>query len=134
MAIKESALKQHFEKPGLSPYNRRYRDRELLLAEAIGDVFTINHATVFNDLSIWLAKGSDAFNARFSLDREIIIVYCRHNKTDARVLRALEEFANIPKFASRVDRVLALLFYASDDDSEARKVCQSKDWVYVPIS
>lgn len=134
MTIKESALKQHFEKPGLRPNEKRYRDTELLLAEAIGDVFTINHAAAFNDLSIWLVKGTDAFNARFSLDREIIVVYCRHNKTDARVLRALEEFAKTPKYASRVDRVLALLFYASEDDSEAQKVCQSKDWVYVPLS
>lgn len=115
MSIDSEAYKLHFVSNA--------EEREV--AEVLGDSFDITFGRTSNDLSIWAAKAKPHIEGRFGFFYELLVVYSRHNHTDARVLKLISETLSNPKFASRLDPNVILLIH-NGDAQRTEELCKEE--------
>jgi hypothetical protein len=105
LAIKEKADELHF----------RSFPRERDLARALGEAFDIEFGDKSGQLSYWFAKPQDHTRERFGLYREVLVIYSRHQQTDARVLAAISRITSNPVHRDRSEPVLAIVIHEGSD-------------------
>src|SRR6266540_4816481 len=115
MAIRSQASNLHF---------RQY-PTEQELARQLDEAFDITLGSRIRDLSFWLAEPKPPTRARFGTSQELVVLYSRHEQTDARVLAALAEIVVRTDFRQRIDRNVALLIH-NGDVGETETLLQSQ--------
>jgi len=126
MAIKPEAFAAHFGT----------RETQRDLANRLNEAFDITHGSVHGQLAFWLADPKPHVRDRFGLEREVLVIYCRHQKTDARVQTAIENISRSPDFRHRIDQVLFLLVHTGSEQQAMEIVASDRDRVIVclPVS
>ena len=103
------------------------------LAQYLGEAFDITFRSTWSDLSFWLAEPQDLTRERFGLQQEVLVVYSKHRRTDARVLTAIENITRSPDFKHRVEKVLFFLIHKGTDQEAQALVESSVDRIIIPI-
>jgi len=124
MGIKREADDAHFL--------ARVEERELALRLDEGFIVTFGRA--HGELSKWLAEPKSHLTERFGFAKELLVIYSRHPKTDARVLTAIENIARDPEFKHRIDRAVVLLIHGGDSNETQALLRERLDWIIVPIA
>lgn len=110
MAIREEADQVHF----------RSFPRERDLAKALDEAFDIQYGDTMGELSLWFAKPKAHTRERFGLYREVLVIYSRHQKTDARILAAINRVISDPRLLDRSEPLLTIIIHeGTDDDAKA---------------
>jgi len=124
VAIRTEADRTHF---------RQY-PTEKELARRLDEAFDITFGARIRDLSFWLAEPKPATRERFGTAQELVVLYSRYEKTDARVLTTLDEIVNRRDLRQRIDRNVVLLVHNGDvGDTEILLQSQS-DWLVIPFT
>lgn len=103
------------------------------LAHALDEAFDITFGNQHGGLFLWLCAAKKSVAERFGLQKEIILLYSPHSKTDARTLTNLENISKSPDFRHRVDKVVALIVHEGDSEATADLLKQTNDWIIVAI-
>lgn len=104
------------------------------LAQRFDEGFDITFGRPFGQLSMWLADPKPHIRERFGFAKEILVIYSRHAKTDARVLSAIENITRNPEFRHRLDRAIVFLVHAGQPDQVANLLKDRLDWIVVPFT
>lgn len=123
MAIKNEAQERFFV---------RHPDQQKL-AQALDEAFEVTFGNQHGGQYIWLCDPKKNVGERFGLQKEIIVLYSPHFRTDARTLTNLENISKSPDFRHRVDKVVALIVHEGDSEATADLLSQTNDWIIVPI-
>jgi hypothetical protein len=107
---------------------------EAELAQRLDEGFVVTFGRSHGDLAMWLAEPKAHMCERFGFAKELLVVYSKHPKTDARVLTAIENIARAPEFRHRIDRTVVLLIHSGDNGEVEALLREHLDWVVVPIS
>lgn len=110
----------------------RYPEQQKL-AHALDEAFDITFGNQHGGLYMWLCDAKKNVGERFGLQKEIILLYSPHSKTDARTLTNLENISKSPDFRQRVDKVVALIIHEGDSEATADLLKQTNDWIIVAI-
>ncbi|MDR2306016.1 MAG: hypothetical protein LBE53_02295 [Paucimonas sp.] len=103
------------------------------LAHALDEAFDITFGNQHGGLFLWLCDAKKSVGERFGLQKEIILLYSPHAKTDARTLTNLENISKSPDFRHRVDKVVALIVHEGDSEATADLLKETNDWIIVAI-
>lgn len=106
---------------------------QLKLADALDEAFDVTFGNQHGQQFIWLCSPKSTVAERFGLQKELIVIYSPHHRTDARTLTNLENIAVSPDFRHRVDKVITIIIHEGDSESKAELLMQTNDWVIVPI-
>src|SRR6185436_14577065 len=90
----------------------RNRPSERELAERLDEAFDITFGRQWAELSMWLADPKPHVRERFGFGRELLVIFSPHDRTDARVLTAIENVSRSPDFKHRIDRAVALVVHS----------------------
>jgi len=120
LAIKEDADDVHF----------RSFPRERDLAKALDEAFDIQYGEKTRELSMWFAKPKPHTRERFGLYREVLVIYSRHQKTDARVLAAINRVTSDARFLDRSEPLLTIVIHEGTED-DAKAVERQADRILV---
>lgn len=112
-------------------FNRHPEQKKL--AHALDEAFDITFGNQHGGLYMWLCDAKSGVGERFGIQKEIILLYSPHPKTDARTLTNLENISKSPDFRHRVDKVIALIVHEGDADATADLLKQTNDWIIVAI-
>lgn len=104
MSIKPSADEIHFQ--------ARPDERNLVMR--LAEAFNASHGHTHGDLSFWILEPTSRTRERFGLQKEVLAIYSRHLKTDARVLTAIENLIRHPDLKHRVEKSIFLLVHCGD--------------------
>lgn len=110
-----------------------HRESEMDLAQRLDEGFTVTFGRSHGELGMWLAEPKTHMRERFGFAKELLVVYSRHSKTDARVLTAIENISRSPDFRHRIDRAVVLLVHAGDLRETEALLQEKLDWIIVPI-
>ncbi len=110
----------------------RYPEQQRL-AHALDEAFDITFGNQHGGLFMWLCDAKKSVSERFGLQKEIILLYSPHPKTDARTLTNLENISKSPDFRHRVDKVVALIIHEGDSEATADLLKETNDWIIVAI-
>jgi len=105
----------------------KQRDIALRLDEA----FDITYGDKHERLYFWLAKPKANAVQRFGIQQEVLVIYSPFDKTDARVLTAIDFISQMQQFRLRIDKLLFLLIH-NGDQKEAQAL-RSPDRIIVPF-
>ncbi|UQY36056.1 hypothetical protein K8U54_06110 [Pseudomonas fulva] len=103
------------------------------LANALNEAFDITFGNQHGGQYMWLCAAKKSVGERFGLQKEVILLYSPHSKTDARTLTNLENISKSPDFRHRVDKVVALIIHEGDSEATADLLKQTNDWIIVAI-
>lgn len=103
------------------------------IALKLDEGFTVTFGRTHGDLSKWLLEPKPHLAERFGFAKELLAIYSRHKRTDARVLTAIENIARDPEFKHRIDRAVVLLIHSGDPDETRTLLREKLDWIIVPI-
>jgi hypothetical protein len=109
------------------------REAERELAIRLDEGFTVTFGRTHGELSMWLAEPKAHMRERFGFAKELLVIYSRHARTDARVLTAIENILRGPDFRHRVDKSVVLLVHAGDEQETNALLQENLDWIVVPI-
>lgn len=123
MAIKNDALDRFFVK----------HQEQLELAELLDEAFDVSFGNQHGGQFVWILNPKANVAERFGLQKEIVVLFSPHDKTDARTLTNLENIAASPDFRHRVDKVVAFIIHEGDSDKTAELLRQTNDWIIIPI-
>ncbi|TWB43204.1 AAA domain-containing protein [Nitrospirillum pindoramense] len=73
-------------------------------------------------------------NQRFGLQQEVLILYSPQNKSDARILTAIEQISRSPDFKHRIDKVLFLLIHNGDQNDTNTLTESDSDRVIINLT
>lgn len=104
------------------------------LAQRLDECFTITFGRHHGDLSKWLAEPKAHIAERFGFAKELLVIYSKHPRTDARVLTAIEHISRDPEFKHRIDRAVVLLIHNGNPADTESLLRERLDWIVVPIS
>lgn len=107
-------------------------ERDLVLR--LDDAFDATHGQEYDQLSFWLLQPTTRTRERFGLQREVLAVYSKHPKTDARVLTAIDHITRHPDHRNRLDKVLFLVVHRGDPDETRKLLSEDKERVIVSFS
>ena len=124
MAIKPEAYEAHFNS----------RPEEQNLANRLDEAFDITYGRAWNDLAIWLSEPKPHMRERFGFAKELLSVYSKHKRTDARVLTAIEDVSRKSQFRHRIERGIVLLVHHGDSEDTRQLLQEHPDWIIVPIA
>ena len=112
-------------------FTNQQEERELAIR--LDEIFDITFRNTIGELSYWLAMPKVIARERFGLQQEVLVIYSRHPKTDARVLTGIENITRSPDFKHRVEKVLFLLIHNGVQDETETLVKSSVDRIIVCI-
>lgn len=124
MAMRLNADEAHFRS--------HLEERELALR--LDEGFDVTYGRTHGGLSLWLADPKPHMRERFGFTKELLTLYSRHAKTDARILTAIAHISRIPEFRHRMERAVILLVHSGDDEETRLLTQDTPDWIIVPIS
>jgi hypothetical protein len=101
------------------------RTKQRDIAARLDEAFDITFADIIGQLAFWLAEPKLHAKERFGLQQEILVIYSSHEKTDARVLTAIENIGRMTNFKHRIEKVLCLLIH-NGDAAEAEGIVRSQ--------
>jgi hypothetical protein len=122
MSIKKEAIKY---------FKGEIEEQEM--AHKLDEAFEITFRDVFGNFSYWFGEPKSTVTERFGLQQEILIIYSKHTKTDARVLTAIENIVRKPDFKYRLDKVLFILIHNGNEEETLNLIKASEDRIIVPI-
>lgn len=108
-------------------------EQERELARKLDEAFDITYRNSHGGLSFWLAEPKQQVKERFGFEKEVLVIYCPHIKTDARILTAIETITRIPEFKHRIERVLFLLIHDGEIKEAEAIAASSVDRIIVPF-
>lgn len=112
-------------------FNRDEDQREL--ANRLDEAFDITFAKKHGELAFWLAEPKRHTRERFGLHQEVLVIYSPHQKTDARVLTAIENITRSPDFKYRIEKILYLIIHRGQEEEAEQLLSLQKDRIVVPI-
>ena len=124
MAIKPEADEAYFQS----------RPEERDLASRFDEGFDVTYGRSWGDLAMWLSEPKSHMRERFGFAKELLAVYSKHNRTDARVLTAIENISRAPEFKHRMERAIVLLIHNGDAEETRLLLQEHPDWIVVPIA
>jgi hypothetical protein len=124
MGIKEEADHSHFL--------AHPEEREIALR--LDEGFSITFGQPHGGLSKWLAEPKPHLRERFGFAKELLVIYSKYPRTDARVLTAIENISREPEFRHRIDRAIVLLVHGGEVHETEALLRERLDWIIVPIS
>ena len=124
MAIKPEADQSYFMR----------RATERALASLLDEGFDITFGSGWGGLSMWLAEPKPHMRERFGFAKEVLTLYSKHERTDARVLTTIEHISRTPEFKHRMERAIVLVIHCGDADVTRELVQEHPDWIVVPIA
>ena len=124
MAIKLEADEAYFKS----------RPEERDLANRLDEGFDVTYGHSWSELAMWLAEPKSHMRERFGFAKELLAVYSKHNRTDARVLTAVENISRTPDFKHRMERAIVLLIHNGDPEETRRLLQEHPDWIVVPVA
>ncbi|RLF38811.1 MAG: ATP-binding protein [Thermoplasmata archaeon] len=123
MAIRPEADRAHFLR-----YNN---EREV--ASKLDEAFDVTFGSTLGELSFWFAAPKRNVRERFGFNKEVLVIYSPHTRTDARIFNAIHEVMAKEEFRYRLEVGLAILVHNGDDE-ETRRLLQSQaEWVIIPF-
>ena len=123
MAIKTKADEAYFKS--------RLEEREL--ANRLDEGFDITYGSSWGELAMWLSEPKSHMRERFGFAKELLTVYSKHSRTDARVLTAIENISRAPDFKHRMERAIVLLVHHGNPDDTGKLLQEHPDWIIVPM-
>lgn len=123
MTIKQEARERFFSA----------HPEQSVLADALDEGFDVTFGNQYGGQYVWLCNPKNGVAERFGLEKEVIVLYSPHSKTDARMLTNLENIAISPDFRHRVDKVVAIIVHEGNSEATAELLTQTNDWVIVSI-
>ena len=124
MAIKPEADAAHFDS----------HSSEQALASRLDEGFDITYGRPWGDLAMWLSEPKSHMRERFGFAKELLTVYSKHKRTDARVLTTIEDISRTPEFKHRMERAVVLLIHSGEAEETRQLLQEHPDWIIVPIS
>jgi hypothetical protein len=109
------------------------RPEQFDLASRLDEAFDVSFGAAHGELAFWLAQPKKGTRERFGLQKEVLVLYSPHQRTDARVLTAIENLTRSPDFKHRVDKVLFFLVHRGERDSTADLVRSDKERIIIPV-
>lgn len=103
------------------------------LAEALDEAFDVTFGNQYGGQFVWLLEPKRAVAERFGLQKEIVVLYSPHHKTDARTLTNLENISASPDFKHRIDKVIAIIIHEGDGETTSDLIKGTADWIVIPI-
>ncbi|MBX9606354.1 MAG: ATP-binding protein [Gammaproteobacteria bacterium] len=107
---------------------------ERVLALRLDEAFDISFGSAHGELSMWLADPKTHIRERFGFAKELLVIFSKHRRTDARVLTAIESISRSPEFKHRVERAVVLLVHSGDPDRTEMLLQEHPDWIIVPFA
>ena len=123
MAIKPEADNSYFAS----------RPEERTLASHLDEGFDVTFGRSWGGLEMWLAEPKSHMRERFGFAKELLTIYSKHDRTDARVLTSIEHISRTPEFKHRMERAIVLLIHCGDHDDTRQLLKEHPDWIIVPI-
>ncbi|WP_312957542.1 ATP-binding protein [Stutzerimonas nitrititolerans] len=123
MAVKQDAYERFFS---VHPEQNQ-------LAKSLGEAFDVTFGNQHGGQFFWLCEPKEIVAERFGLQKEIIVLYSPHWKTDARTLTNLERISSSSEFRHRVDKVVAIIIHEGDAETTNELLKQTNDWVIIPF-
>ena len=124
MAIKPDAYTAYFNS----------RSEEQNLANRLDEAFDVTYGRAWNDLAIWLSEPKSHMRERFGFAKELLTVYSKHKRTDARVLTTIEDVSLQSQFKHRIERGIVLLVHHGDSEDTRQLLQEHPDWIIVPFA
>ena len=124
MAIKPEADEAYFKS----------RPEERDLANRLDEGFDVTYGHSWSELAMWLSEPKSHMRERFGFAKELLAVYSKHNRTDARVLTAIENISRTPRFKHRMERAIVLLIHNGDPEETRQLLQEHPDWIVVPVA
>ncbi|OQC42068.1 MAG: hypothetical protein BWX64_00450 [Acidobacteria bacterium ADurb.Bin051] len=123
MSIKPDADQIHFL--------ARPDERRLVLC--LAEAFDATYAQELGGLSYWILDPTSRTKERFGLQKEVLAIYSRHQRTDARVLTTIESFVTRPDLRHRVEKSVFLLVHSGDEGEAAKLTKSDEGKVIIPF-
>src|SRR3989442_11889044 len=120
-------------KPAANTLHFQYFSDQFELARRLDAGFQVTHGARLDDLAFWIVQPDEAAKQRLGLTRELLAVYSKHPKTDARVLTAVERVLGLPDYRRRLERVVVLLVHNGDPQDTLELLRSQTDHVIVPL-
>src|SRR4051812_6412683 len=111
----------------------RARNDERELALRLDEGFDVTYGESWGDLSMWLLEPKVHMRERFGFAKELLSVYSKHRRTDARVLTAVENISRAPEFKHRMERAIVLLIHQGDAEETRLLLQEHPDWIIVAM-
>lgn len=108
-------------------------DHERYIASQLDEAFDITYRRLHGELTFWFAEPKPHTRERFGLQQEVLIIYSRHHKTDARVLTAIESIIQLREFKYRVEKVVFILIHNGSIEETEELVRASEERIIIPI-
>ena len=124
MAIKPEADEAYFKS----------RPDERDLASRLDEGFDVTYGHSWGGLAMWLSQPKSHMRERFGFAKELLTVYSKHERTDARVLTSIEHISRTPEFKHRMERAIVLLIHCGDAEQTRQLLQEHPDWIIVPIA
>ena len=124
MAIKAEADNAYFKS----------KPEERELATRLDEGFDVTYGHSWGDLAMWLSEPKSHMRERFGFVKELLAIYSKHIRTDARVLTAIENISRTPEFKHRMERAIVLLVHHGDPDETRQLLQEHPDWIIVPVA
>lgn len=124
MAIKPEADQAYFKS----------RPDERDLAIRLDEGFDVTYGHTWGGLAMWLSEPKPHMKERFGFAKELLTIYSKHMRTDARVLTSIENISRTPEFKHRMERAIVLLVHRGDAEQTRQLLQEHPDWIIVPIA
>ena len=124
MAIKPEANDAYF---GSRPEERN-------LASRLDEGFDVTYGRSWGELAMWLSEPKTHMRERFGFVRELLVIYSKHQRTDARVLTAIDNISRASEFRRRIERAIVLLIHCGEPEETRQLLQEHPDWIVVPIT
>ena len=113
-------------------FNSRPMERDL--ASRLDEGFDVTYGRSWDDLGMWLSEPKPHMRERFGFAKELLTIYSRHMRTDARVLTTIENISRASQFRHRMERAIVLLIHRGNRDDTRQLLQEHPDWIIVPIA
>ena len=109
---------------------------EGVVARLLDEAFDITHASELEDLSYWMAQPTAIASERFGFQKEVAVIYSRHERTDARSLRLFKKLLTDRRLdlSDRVEPSVFLVIHNGDPDELGGLLQTFSDQVVVPFT
>ena len=124
MAIKPAAHDAYFDS----------RPEERALANKLDEGFDVTYGRPWGELAMWLSEPKTHMRERFGFVRELLVIYSKHPRTDARVLTAIDNISRTSEYRHRIERAIALLVHCGKPEDASQLLQEHPDWIVVPIT
>ena len=121
-------------KPAANEAYFKFKTEEQELASRLDEGFDVTYGNSWGELAMWLCDPKSHMRERFGFSRELLGIYSKHPRTDARVLTAIENISRRPEFKHRMERAIVLLVHNGDPEETRNLLKEHPDWIIVPIA